>query len=148
MSRIWAAPTWYFFHTFAEKINPAFYRHNAYQCFDIIRQICYNLPCPECRYHATIYINKIRYQDVSTKEDLKFVLFTFHNFVNRRLGKPVFTWKQLELYKRANTRKIFKLFLSRFTMAYQTQRDFSGWWRRDIASKTRRFIAQWWHYFS
>ena len=26
-----------------------------------------------------------------TKEDLKFVLFTFHNDVNRRLGKPIFT---------------------------------------------------------
>ena len=70
MSRLWAPPTWYFFHTFAEKINTQFYRHNVSHCFNIIRQICYNLPCPDCRYHATNYINKIRFQDGSTKENL------------------------------------------------------------------------------
>ena len=36
MSRIWASPTWYFFHTFAEKINPVFYKYNAANCFNII----------------------------------------------------------------------------------------------------------------
>ena len=56
-------------------------------CFNIIRQICYNLPCPECRKHASNYINKISLHSVKTKEDLIFVLFTFHNDVNRRLGK-------------------------------------------------------------
>ena len=148
MSRIWAPPTWYFFHTFAEKIDPIFYRRNIKTCFNIIRQICYNLPCPDCRYHATNYINNIRYHDVLTKEDLKFVLFTFHNFVNQRLGKPTFTWAQLELYRRANTRKIFQLFLSRFRQAYHVQRDFSGWWRRNAANKVQTFISQYWRYFS
>ena len=137
MSRTWASPTWYFFHTFAEKINPVFYKHNATKCFNIIRQICYNLPCPDCRYHASHYINRIKLRDVSTKDDLKFVLFTFHNFVNQRLGKPIFAWDQLELYRRANTRRIFKLFLARFNQSYQTQRDFSSWW---IFSIIYRFI--------
>ena len=109
MSYKWAIPTWYFFHTFAEKINPVFYKHNAASCFNIIRQVCYNLPCPDCRYHASNYINRIKLRDVSTKEDLKFVLFTFHNFVNQRLGKPIFALNQLELYRRANTRRIFNI---------------------------------------
>ena len=148
MSRLWAPPTWYFFHTFAEKINPRFYQYNVKSCFSLIKQVCYNLPCPDCRYHATTYINKIHLRDVSTKEDLKFVLFTFHNFVNRRLGKPIFTWDQLELYKRANTLKIFKLFLARFTMSYHVQRDFSGWWRQDVANNINAFLSQWWRYFS
>ena len=148
MSRLWASPTWYFFHTFAEKINPIFYRVNAKPCFNLIKQVCHNLPCPDCRYHATKYINKIYLRDVSTKEDLKFVLFTFHNFVNRRLGKSIFTWDQLELYKRANTLKIFKLFLTSFTQSYYVQRDFSGWWRQDVANKINNFLSQWWRYFS
>ena len=129
MSRLWATPTWYFFHTFAEKVHPIFYRHNAAKCFNIIKLICFNLPCADCRFHATRYIKHIKLRDVSTKEDLRFVLFTFHNDVNRRLGKPIFSWEQLKMYRRARKLPIFQLFMNRFRATYMSQRDFTTWKR-------------------
>lgn len=148
MSRIWATPTWYFFHTFAEKIHPVFYKKNVGPCFNIIKLICYNLPCPDCRYHATNYINKISIHDVSTKEDLKFVLFTFHNFVNSRLGKQMYRWEQLDKYKRARKLPIYSLFLEKFSGGYATRRDFTQWHRHRAAQKVDSFMRRWWAYFS
>ena len=91
MSRIWAQPTWYFFHTFAEKINKKFYESNQGMCFNIIRQICFNLPCPECRKHASNYINKISLHSVKTKEDLIFVLikFAWRDFISNLSSKSL-----------------------------------------------------------
>jgi hypothetical protein len=148
MSRSWAIPTWYFFHTFAEKIHPGFYKHNAGLCFGIIKNICQNLPCPDCKYHATRYMNGIRLQDVSTKEDLKFVLFTFHNDVNRRLGKPIYSWDDLEIYKRARKMPIFLYFLQSFGTKYMSQRDFSGWKRNASLNMVETFMKKWWKYFA
>ena len=148
MSRVWARPTWYFFHMFAEKIHPEFYRNNVIPCFNIIRQICYNLPCPDCRYHASNYINTITPRDVSTKDDLKFVLFTFLNDVNRRLGKPIFTWEQLNIYKRARKLQIYNLFVSRFGGGYSSRRDFTQWHRTKVLGNVSNFMKQWWSFFS
>ena len=41
-----------------------------------------------------------------------------------------------------------KLFLACFTQAYHVQRDFSGWWRQDVANKINAFLSQWWRFFS
>lgn len=147
MSRIWAQPTWYFFHTFAEKINKKFYESNQGMCFNIIRQICFNLPCPECRKHATNYISKISLHSVKTKEDLIFILFTFHNDVNRRLGKRLFTWDELNMYKRAKTISIFKLFLNRFGISFAGRR-FTAWTRNRITGDLQNWLAKYWKYFT
>jgi len=133
---------------FAEKIHPQFYRQNVIPCFNIIQKICHNLPCPDCRYHATSYINGITPRDVSTKEDLKFVLFTFHNDVNRRLGKPIFTWDQLDIYKRARKMQIYNLFVNTFGGGYSSRRDFTQWHRTKVVNQISSFMRQWWKYFS
>ena len=83
-----------------------------------------------------------------TKEDLKFVLFTFHNDVNRRLGKPIFTWKQLDMYKRSRKLQIYTLFINRFRGNYGSRRDFTQWHRRRVLADVGSFMRQWWKYFS
>tara|TARA_Y100000310_G_scaffold277838_1_gene295891 strand:- start:240 stop:692 length:453 start_codon:yes stop_codon:yes gene_type:complete len=140
MSRLWATPTWYFFHTFAEKIQGNFYRANSWKCFSIIKHVCHNLPCGYCRSHAVRWVSSIHPRDVSTREDLKFVLFTFHNDVNRRLGKRIFKYDELKIYRRANTRKLFQYFFQQFNRTYMSGRDFSGWRRNTATNKVQSFL--------
>ena len=82
MSEKWSIPTWTFFHTLAELINNTFYINNTGTILNLIKKICSNLPCPECRAHASLYMNRIRIDNVKTKEDFRMMLFTFHNSVN------------------------------------------------------------------
>ena len=49
-----------------------------------IQQTCSVLPCPYCRYHAIMYVNKISNEQINLKEKLIKVLFDFHNSVNQR----------------------------------------------------------------
>ena len=44
MSKRWGEPTWYFFHTFIEKITEEFYNKNSEKCIKIYKTICFNLP--------------------------------------------------------------------------------------------------------
>ena len=55
----WGPPTWYFLHGFAEKINKEYYESNVLTCFDIIKKICFALPCPICRNHAISYLSNL-----------------------------------------------------------------------------------------
>jgi len=92
----WGAPTWYLFHTLAYKIKD--------ECFSILKNellnnifaICRNLPCPKCATHASEYMSKINVNSIRTKEDLKYMLFRFHNEVNSRTGSPLFPYNDLD----------------------------------------------------
>jgi len=94
----WAPPTWIFFHTFAAKVNKQFFEANRDQCLSIIKMVCGCLPCHKCTGHATTFMKTVNRNNVKTKEDLINMLFTFHNTVNRRLGKSQFTEGALVMY--------------------------------------------------
>jgi hypothetical protein len=98
MSKSWGTPTWIFFHTLAEHINPEFYIHNRDIIKSFINSICNNLPCPECTKHAIQY-NKFNLTNtnIENKEKLKMFFFNFHNTVNVRKNKPLF--KDLHYYR-------------------------------------------------
>ena len=110
MSKNWGTPTWYFFHTLAEKVKDDEYSSTSTQLLSIIKNICSVLPCPECRDHAMQYTSRLEPQHVNTKDKFKLMLFGFHNEVNKRTGSGQYPVSGLELYKRANFTKIFALF--------------------------------------
>ena len=86
-----------------------------------IYNICTNLPCPYCAAHAKIYLNSINFNSISTKEELKLMLFTFHNVVNVKKHRPLFPIGDLDAkYSRANTRNIFKYFIVHFNDTYRS----------------------------
>ena len=99
MSKIWATPVWFFFHGMAEKVHEDFYNKNKQACLNIIKQICYSLPCPMCKNAATKFMNRITIKHIPTKKHFKMLLFNFHNHVNRKLRKRKFNYEQLEKYK-------------------------------------------------
>jgi hypothetical protein len=59
-----------------------------------------NLPCSDCRGHAAAYMRRFP-PDLSGSRGYQIWAVRFHNAVNVRKGKPLFTWAQyLRLYAR------------------------------------------------
>jgi hypothetical protein len=111
----WGPSIWYLFHTIAHKLKDEEFQNTIVEILDIIKSICRNLPCPSCAQHATEYIQRINYNSIRNKNDFKLFFLTFHNYVNNRTGKPMFTLDELEnKYSNANTLNIVKNFISVF----------------------------------
>jgi len=107
----WGAPIWCFFHTFAEKIKDSEFDGIKGELFEIIVKICNNLPCPECTRHATEYMNNVNFNKITCKKELKLMLYTFHNSVNKRKNYKEFPLMELdEKYASENTVDVFNKF--------------------------------------
>ena len=112
---IWGEPTWTFFHTLAEKVNEESFAIVKSDMIKYIYVICTNLPCPECAQHAGIYLNSINFNAIQTKEQLKDMLYLFHNEVNNRKGYSLLSRYDLdEKYSKNVLTTTFYNFLIRF----------------------------------
>jgi len=107
----WGKPTWFLFHTLAEKVIESHFLEIRAKLLDCIYSICSNLPCPKCAEHAKNHLNSINFNTIRTKEDLILLLFDFHNLVNSRKEQPIFKYEELEKYKTAITKNIINNFL-------------------------------------
>ena len=110
---VWGPCVWYLFHTAAHHIkedHPKFETvKNEFIAFSF--RIATNLPCPECSQHATAYLSKINPKMIRTKTDLKMLYINFHNAVNVRKGKPVFSLEDADAkYNNANVKLIIEYF--------------------------------------
>lgn len=142
MSKYWGTPTWYFFHSFAHHIDPGFYIKNKETICNMLKSICLNLPCEECTRHASRYTRgTLNPRNLKDKESLKRYFFNFHNDVNRKLRKPIFT--DYEYYSRSKLLEISKLFFSVFGSQKQSIRGFSDQLNRDnIVKKLKEFLIK------
>ena len=95
----WGNTTWAFLHTFVEKLNPRVCESNADIILQLIIKICTNLPCPDCSNHAKRFFNKVDLRQINTHDRFKYMLWMFHNSVNRRLGYPVQSQQIVNKYK-------------------------------------------------
>jgi hypothetical protein len=110
----WGPPTWYLFHTLAHKIRDDQILF-LNELFQKIVLICSNLPCPTCTTHATKYMKRINPNTIKTKDDLKNLLFQFHNEVNIRTGVPQFPYDELnDKYENAVTNNVIRNFFIHF----------------------------------
>lgn len=109
---VWGPPIWTLFHVLAEKINERLYPFYAGQLLNVVKHICSALPCPECTNDATIFLSKIKLQDLKTKDDFKKMIYIFHNYVNVKKRKPLYNYSNLEIYKKYNIINVFNRFIS------------------------------------
>ena len=109
---VWGPPIWTLFHVLAEKINERVYPFYAGQLFSVIKNICSALPCPECTSDASIFLGKIKIQDLKTKFDFKNMVYLFHNYVNAKKRKRLYNYSGLEIYKNYNIINVFNRFIS------------------------------------
>ena len=121
MSKRWGEPTWYFFHTFIEKITEEFYNKNSEKCIKIYKTICFNLPCPICKKHAMNYIKNHKIDRMLTRDLMKNFLFNFHNNVNKQLKKPEQNINILEQYKKITISKAYQFFNQEFLISARYQ---------------------------
>lgn len=111
----WGEPIWFLFHTLAHKVKEEHFAQIRTELLNNIYNICNNLPCPMCATHATEYMNKVNFKTISKKQDLKDLLFVFHNNVNERKGFDMFLYADLDKkYDTANTRNIIYNFINAF----------------------------------
>ena len=52
MELYWAIYTWMLFHTLIEKTDDVFYTNKYREIFNLIINVCNELPCIICRQHA------------------------------------------------------------------------------------------------
>lgn len=101
----WGGITWVFLHTLSYKVHPEHYKQIKQALWGHIKQLCGNLPCPDCASHASQYLKKITIPE--TKEQLIKVLVDFHNVVNRKLEKPMFSIQDIAKYGTVNLTMAF-----------------------------------------
>ena len=75
---VWGPPLWTILHSLA----PILAQDQLFRDFLTALQI--NIPCHECKSHYTTYI-----QNNPISDDIPNWLFTLHNVINARLGKPL-----------------------------------------------------------
>jgi hypothetical protein len=92
----WGEPFWNFFHVLAEKVKEDHFERVRKGLLNLIYVICTNLPCPDCTMHATQYLNGINFNNIKTRDELKDMLFHFHNAVNARKQYPLFLKDDLD----------------------------------------------------
>lgn len=112
----WGEPTWYLLHVLSFKIKDSEFKNTRVDLLNRIYAICTNLPCPDCANHAKTYLDNINFNTIQTKEDLKLLLFNFHNNVNKRKGYPQFSYDAFnEKYSTAITMNVIRNFMVHFS---------------------------------
>ena len=147
---LWGAPIWFLFHTLAEKVKEENFFQVKTDLLNNIFTICKNLPCPTCAGHATDYMNKINFNSIRTKQDLKMMLFNFHNSVNQRKNYTSFQLSELdEKYSKAITINIFNNFLKHFQDKHKSIRMISDdIYRKRIAANLKVWFSNNIQYFN
>ena len=84
---VWGPPAWAKLHAIASRYSTTTDLEGARQTFRAIWATVRELPCAECRAHATQYILATP-PDLSSRTALMAWTWAFHNTVNARLGKP------------------------------------------------------------
>jgi hypothetical protein len=132
----WGEPFWNLFHVLAEKVKESEFQRIRVDFLNFIYLICSNLPCPDCTTHAVHYLNGINFNAITTKEELKNMLFDFHNSVNARKGYPLFPRCELDnKYRSGNTRLIIDTFLLHFKSRPYSVRLFTDTLHRERVMK-------------
>lgn len=104
----WGPSTWFFLHALCEKINESHYLLVKDALWNNIKELCANLPCPDCSQHATSYLSKI--STPPTKIHLIHLMYLFHNDVNQRNGKPQFPAERLPQYRNIPLSLLFSIY--------------------------------------
>jgi hypothetical protein len=115
----WGPPIWTLFHTLIERLNENdFHKNNVgLDLFFFIKRICRYLPCPECSQHASRFLDSVKSESIKSKNDLKKIIYVFHNVVNVRKKKPLYKFEDVASYQNKNLVHIF----NRFIQHYKTQ---------------------------
>lgn len=110
MTKRWGPITWFFLHTFSEKIHENAFEKNKSIYLNLLYNLCINLPCPTCSNHAKYYLNSNKFKNIKNKNELRIFFWNFHNNVNMRLNKKIQDRSILKMYFHGNFQQILSMF--------------------------------------
>jgi hypothetical protein len=118
----WGQTAWNFMHILACKIKEEeFYNHKV-ELIYIVKSLCANLPCHDCRMHAEKQMKGLNVSSIRCKEDFVSMLHDFHNKVNARTNKPLFKKEDLKIYNEMSTRNVVVSFMNTWYAGSSTPR--------------------------
>jgi hypothetical protein len=89
----WGPPAWGWLHTLAISYPEVATAADAATARARIAFFLGNLPCGECRSHAAVFV-AARPPFLGSSLALQAWVWSFHNNVNRRVGKPTITYDE------------------------------------------------------
>ena len=120
---LWGTFTWILLHWMSMQIKEEYFISEKNKLIKIVEDICGNLPCPLCRDHAVIYLEKVPLAHVQTKNDLVNYIYHFHNSVNIRAKKQYEPFIIMEKYKKVNFSLLIDSWNARFVYGNGIQRN-------------------------
>jgi hypothetical protein len=104
---VWGPAIWYLFHTLSFKMREEHFHQLKDELLGHFICICSNLPCPECAQHAQQELKHLDKSKITNKKELCMYFIYFHNKVNARTKKKIFTFDEFILkYKNSITRNV------------------------------------------
>lgn len=108
---VWGPAIWYLFHTLSFKLKPTHFNEVKDELIDNFVSICNNLPCPECAEHARKELKHLDKSKITNKKELCIYFINFHNKVNVRNKKKIFTFDEfVSKYNTSVTRNVIANF--------------------------------------
>jgi hypothetical protein len=134
---LWGTYTWILLHWMTSQIQETNFSGERKHMIDMIKDICANLPCPNCREHAGQYLKKVPIEHCQTKEELLSYIYNFHNSVNMRGKKEYQPFSIMEKYKTVNIKMMIDAWNTHFVYGNDIQRhDFMG--KKRLATMKRK----------
>tara|TARA_B100000035_G_scaffold249486_1_gene218322 strand:+ start:267 stop:722 length:456 start_codon:yes stop_codon:yes gene_type:complete len=104
---IWGPNIWYIVHGISYKISDENFLKYKNEFIDLIKLLFTNLPCPECSKDASQKLDKTNFNNILSKNDMIKYLFDFHNYVNQKTNKSIFSYEEMKIYKNINLKNIY-----------------------------------------
>lgn len=147
-TKTWGPPTWIFLHCLAHKIKEEHFINLKETIINLIIKICKNLPCPECAEHASLIMKHLKAENIHNKDDLKEMLFIFHNIVNERLEKEMYSEDELKMYDNYIFSVVIQNFLNSWKNFPHSQQMINNNFHRNLLLRSlTNFLKQHFHKF-
>lgn len=143
---VWGPTTWRLFHVLSARL-PRDRDDLVLPLFHQFQNICRTLPCAECSKDATALLAAVNQKALRTPEDLVKVMFTFHNTVNQKKRKAMFTWEELSVYESMSLPDTVNQFFAHYYSRGNFQELHISMQRQRIRDSFRQWLQQHWHMF-
>ena len=112
---------WNFFHTMAQKMDKSAFQYTRGREFVfLICRLMSTISCQICRDSAEEYIRTHGFYEIMSQEQFKLALFHFHNDINAKNHKPLFTIEELnEKYSKMDVILVIKQFIINLQKDYK-----------------------------
>ena len=141
---VWGPAVWYLFHTLAFKIKNDKFNEMKNSLLDFFVLISANLPCPECTEHAQQETRNLDKSKITNKKELCTYFFNFHNKVNARTKKKIFTMEEyIAKYNKAVTRNVISnFFITMSKSDHNVKLMINSFYKSNAVSSLKKWIIQ------